>query len=797
QVRFSWDIPQWSGGETKWYDVAVTLPNGNRFSERRHRDLRSRTYRGKWQPASEARIAVKALYDLPNGDRVTSAAREAQCVVPGTPNSAPAVSSAIADATIVNESGTHEVTLTGVFSDADNDALTITAGSSDDTVATATVAADGSTLTVAAKSRGTATITVTAADGKGGTVEDVFTVTVKSAPAVAAAIADVSGLEVDASHEVSMSGVFSDADNDALTITAASSDGARATVSVAADYSSLTVTGVAEGGASVTVTARDADGNTVDDAFDVTVNAAQQQQLNNPPTVSGAIADATIKNESGTHQVTLTGVFSDADNDDLTVTAASSAETVATATVSADQSALTVAAKSRGTATITVAAADGKGGTVEDTFTVTVKSAPVVASAIADVSGLEAGSTRDVSLTGVFSDADNDALTITAASSDGAKATVSVAADYASLTVAGVAEGSATVTVTAQDSDGNTVDDAFAVTVNAAQQQPANNAPAVASAIADATLVSESGTHQVALAGVFSDADNDDLTVTASSSAETVAAVSVASDRSALTVSAKSRGTATITVTAADGKGGTVDDVFTVTVKSAPVVAAAIADVSELEVDASHQVAMSGVFSDADGDAVTVTQASSSDSGKVAVVSAIEGAAAAITAVTVTGKSEGTATVTVTAQDSDGNTVSDAFDVTVPAAAVQLQRTQSSDATLSALTLSGYTVNGDPIPAFGLRPAFASGTAEYAASAPQFTARVSVTATATAPGATIQVDGQTVASGAPSQLIRLVDNQAKRIAVTVTAAGGTTRETYTGMATPHPRADPRPASVSP
>ncbi|MCY4555668.1 MAG: hypothetical protein OXF79_04675, partial [Chloroflexi bacterium] len=156
QVRFSWDIPRWSGGETKWYDVEVTLPNGRQFGERRHWLMRSRTDRGKWQPASEARIEVKALYDLPNGDRVSSVASEASCVVPGTPNSAPAVASAIADATIKNESGTHEVALVGVFSDADNDALTITASSSAEAVATATVAADQSALTVAAKSRGTA-----------------------------------------------------------------------------------------------------------------------------------------------------------------------------------------------------------------------------------------------------------------------------------------------------------------------------------------------------------------------------------------------------------------------------------------------------------------------------------------------------------------------------------------------------------------------------------------------------------------------------------------------------------------
>ena len=58
---------------------------------------------------------------------------------------------------------------------------------------------------------------------------------------------------------------------------------------------------------------------------------------------------------------------------------------------------------------------------------------------------------------------------------------------------------------------------------------------------------------------------------------------------------------------------------------------------------------MSGVFSDADGDAVTVTQASSSDRA-IAAVAPLDGA---------------TASITVTAEDADGNRVSDAFDVTV------------------------------------------------------------------------------------------------------------------------------------
>ena len=94
---------------------------------------------------------------------------------------------------------------------------------------------------------------------------------------------------------------------------------------------------------------------------------------------------------------------------------------------------------------------------------------PTVASAIGDLSDLTAGDTRDVSVSGVFSDLDGDALTITAGSSDDAVATVAMSADQSTLTLTGVAEGTATITVTAEDSGGDRVSDAFEVTVAAPQ----------------------------------------------------------------------------------------------------------------------------------------------------------------------------------------------------------------------------------------------------------------------------------------------------------------------------------------
>ena len=303
---------------------------------------------------------------------------------------------------------------------------------------------------------------------------------------------------------------------------------------------------------------------------DIESGGQQEETSNEAPTLSAAIADATIVNESVTKQVSLSGVFSDADNDSLTVTAASSNENVATVSVAADYSSLTVTAKARGTATITVTASDGNGGTVEDSFTVRVKAAPVVASALADVGGLEEGSTQDVSLSGVFSDLDGDSLTVTTASSDNNVATVT--SGGSTLTLTGVAEGTATITVTARDADGNRVSDDFAVSVVKApepeeeEQETSDGSPTVAAPLPDLSLEGLDW-REIDLSDVFHDADGDDLTFRAVSSNYRVVLMWVIG--STLTVVGTGTGTATITVTAEDSDGNRVSDRFQITVSPA------------------------------------------------------------------------------------------------------------------------------------------------------------------------------------------------------------------------------------
>ena len=604
-----------------------------------------------------------------------------------TVKAAPTVVSPIADVFEPAVGGGAEVDLSKVFADPDGDPLTYSASTTNEDISVGYI--NGARMLLLALGRGSVTITVTARDSDGNTVSDSFTVTVKEAPTVANAIADISSLKSGASKKISLSGVFADADGDALTLSAASSDTDVAGVSSQLDpqtasATAITVLAVSSGTATITVTAQDTDGNQVTDTFDVTVPAAQQQKANSAPTVASALSDATIVKIGGTHEVTLSSVFSDADADDtLTITAESSKTSVATVAVASDGSKLTVTAKSRGSATITVTASDGE-AKVSNTFTVKVKAAPTVASALADISSLPEAELRTISPSGVFSDADGDTLTYTASSSD-----EDIAAAYmffGDLVIIGATPGTVTITLTAQDSDGNQVSDSFTVTVT----EEVNKAPIVASAISDVTITNTSGTKKISLLRTFNDPDADALTITAKTSANSVATASVASDGNSLTVTAKSRGTATITVTASDGELE-VSDTFTVTVKAAPTVASALADISELAAGASREISLSGVFSDADGDALTLSAASSSNA-VVTVVAQLDPVTASATAITVTAVSSGTATITVTARDSDGNQVSDAFDVTVPAA--QQQQAITLPGPVIDLTL---TAEGDKV----------------------------------------------------------------------------------------------------
>ncbi|MYA34054.1 MAG: hypothetical protein F4037_00835 [Gemmatimonadales bacterium] len=152
------------------------------------------------------------------------------------------------------------------------------------------------------------------------------------------------------------------------------------------------------------------------------------------------------------------------------------------------------------------------------------------------------------------------------------------------------------------------------------------------------------GTVLVQVSGHFSDADGDVLSYEARSSAPGV----VAAEMSGGTVQlvALARGMATVTVTARDPEGRAAALRFEVTVPNmAPVTVGAISAV-ELRVGSTELLAVSGFFSDPEGDALRYEASSSHPD-----VAAIDVSA---DTVTISALAEGMSTATVTARDAGG-----------------------------------------------------------------------------------------------------------------------------------------------
>ena len=559
------------------------------------------------------------------------------------------------------------------FSDADGDTLTYTATSSDEAIATVSVSS--ATVTVTPVAAGSATITVTATDPDGLTVDQTFSATVTQpnrAPTAVGTIADQALTVGGDAATVDVSSNFSDADSDTLTYTAASSDEAIATVSVS--DSTVTITAVAAGSTTITVTATDPDNETATQTIAVTVT-----QPNRAPAAVGTIADQALDVGGSAATVDVSSNFSDADNDTLTYTAASSDEAIATVSVS--ESTVTITAVAAGSTTITVTATDPDNETATQTIAVTVTQpnrAPTAVGTIADQTVTVSGLNGTVDVSGNFSDPDGDTLTYTAASSDAAKAAVSVSG--ATVTIRPVTAGSATVTVTATDPDGLTAEQTFSVTV----KKP-NQPPNVVGTIPNQTLnVGDSTT--VDISSTFSDPDGDTLTYTVSSSDTSIATASVSG--TTVTITPVAPGTATIGVTATDPDGLPGIQNISVTVPNrAPTRVGSYSDVTLTEGAIDWHLIVRLLFSDPDGESLTYS-ASTSDTVPVDVNMVQNGQV-----LSVTPKSPGSVVITITATDPGGLSATQSFNLRV----VGPNRAPEAEGTISdsALEIGGSDVDVD------------------------------------------------------------------------------------------------------
>ena len=564
-------------------------------------------------------------------------------------NHPPTVSSPLEDIELNEDFSIETIDLSVVFSDENEDNLEFSAVSADDSVVTVSISGD--LLRVHEEGIGSAQVTVTADDGNGGTTDDDFIVTVvevNDAPVLTQPVDDQFLTEGFTTKTIDLVNVFSDEENDQLNFTSTSADENVVTVSMSGSILTITEQGV--GNTSVTINVNDGNGGAASTEFAVNVNALG----NNFPVVSQPIEDQEQTEGFETITIDLLSVFSDADDDVLSFVVSSSNENIVTVSIS--NNILSISEEGLGSSMIRIEAKDNNGGIVYDEFIVTVNkvnSPPEVDNALSDLSLEEGFGSDTLDLTAVFVDVDGDELSFTSSSDNESVVVTTISENLLIINEAGI--GSANVAVAADDGNGGSISTNFDVVVNSQ-----NSVPAISDALEDITLVEGFSNHVIDLSNVFTDADVDTLTLSATSSNDEV--VSVAIDSMNLIVDEVGIGSAQITITANDGNGGEVVDTFTLTVEegsvnNAPVSTGGIEDMSLVAGFSNSNIDLSGLFEDPENDDLVYSTTSSNT---MAVESEVSG-----TMLTLSEVGPGTSLISIWASDGELKSDTISFSVTV------------------------------------------------------------------------------------------------------------------------------------
>ena len=356
------------------------------------------------------------------------------------------------------------VDVSAYFSDPDGDVLTYTAWT--DTPSVVELRREGSLLTIRPKIAGTATVRVRATDPDGLHITQRFTVTVTDTPLQnrnpeTVGTIPAQAMTVGTATSLQVSGYFRDPDGDNLTYTAQSNDTQIATVSVSGTY--LTITPRRSGNTTVIVAASDGSLTAIQHVSLTIIDAPLQ---NRAPRVLRQIPAHTLTVDNSAALLPLSSYFSDPDGDSLTYTASTGNTIVAT--VSRSGSPVLITPVAAGTAIITVTASDGKlQATQSFVVTITANSQQNQVPEVSRWMNLQNFRVGDApkwrNLSSYFSDPDGDALTYTAISSNTGVVAVSISGNSVKITPK--QPGTATVTLTARDTEGLTAAQDFRVTV--------------------------------------------------------------------------------------------------------------------------------------------------------------------------------------------------------------------------------------------------------------------------------------------------------------------------------------------
>ncbi|MCQ4240269.1 Ig-like domain-containing protein [Stutzerimonas stutzeri] len=275
------------------------------------------------------------------------------------------------------------------------------------------IAASNLSFTTAANATSAVTLTVTINDGgntgNGGTLTDSKTATlqvtaINDAPTVANPIADQSATEDQPLNFQFAANTFADVEGDTLTYSAQLAGGSPLPAWLSFDPVTRTFSGNPTNGdvgpLSIQVTADDGQGGTVTDTFDILVT-----NTNDAPSVANPISDQNATEDAAFSFQFASNTFSDMDAGDTLSYSAQLVGGALPAWLSFDPTTRTFSGTpttgDAGTLSINVIADDGNGGSVSDTFSLTVNSPPRVTAVTSSASdgSYRTGETLTISIT--------------------------------------------------------------------------------------------------------------------------------------------------------------------------------------------------------------------------------------------------------------------------------------------------------------------------------------------------------------------------------------------------------------
>ncbi|MBB3205139.1 autotransporter-associated beta strand protein [Rhodopirellula rubra] len=570
-------------------------------------------------PANEdvGSVTVKVTATDPSN---AIAADEFSIVVSNT-NDAPQLASEIADQVATEDAEFEFAFGIDTFVDVDDDELSYAAtqanGSALPAWLTFTPASRSFSGMPSNEDVGFVDVKVTATDPSNAVATSEFSIVVvntNDVPVLASEIADQAATE-DAEFSFAFdAGTFVDVDGDELTFSAMQTDGSELpawlTFTPATRSFSGTPANEDVGSVTVKVTATDPSNAIAVDEFFIVVS-----NTNDAPQLASEIADQVATEDAEFEFAFGIDIFVDVDDDELAYAATqangSALPAWLTFTPASRSFSGTPSNDDVGFVDVKVTATDPSNAVATSEFSIVVvnrNDVPVLASEIADQAATEDAEFRFAFDAGTFVDVDGDELTFAATRADGSELpawlTFTPATRSFSGTPANDDVGSVTVKVTATDPSNAITADVFSIVV-----VNTNDAPKLASEIADQVATEDAGFEFAFSVDTFFDVDGDELSYTAALANGSSLPVWLTFSPETRTFSGtplnNDVGAINVEVTATDPSDTTGTGAFAILVHNTndePQLVSEIVDQPALEDSGFEFLIASGVFVDVDGD---------------------------------------------------------------------------------------------------------------------------------------------------------------------------------------------------